>query len=103
MGTVTSTHLPPPVMIDSTDVLKWVTHMLFLSCAIYFSAAACSENDQGSINLASNTASIPSTMPSKVAAIQEMAECLTLRWTSVTRRPLLRSYQERLSPSVAAP
>ena len=24
MGIVISTHLPPPVMIDSTEVLKWV-------------------------------------------------------------------------------
>jgi hypothetical protein len=49
---VISTHLPPPVMIDSTEVLKWVTHML---CWTW--------------NLASNTAS-DSTMPSRVAAIQ---------------------------------
>ena len=70
---------------------------------MYFSAAASSENDQGSMNLASNTASVPSTMPSRVAAIQGMAECLTRRWTSVTRRPVLRSYQERLRSSVAIP
>ena len=70
---------------------------------MYFSAAASSENDQGSMNLASNTASVPSTMPSRVAAIQGMAECLTRRWTSVTRRPVLRSYQVRLSSSVAVP
>src|SRR5262249_9137894 len=31
------------------------------------------------------------------------SECLTRCWTSVTRRPVLRSYQERLSSSVAAP
>ena len=49
-----------------------------------FSAAASSENDQGSMNLASNTAPVPSTIPSRVAAIQGMAECLTRRWTSVT-------------------
>src|SRR5262245_18799668 len=55
------------------------------------------------MNLASNTAPVPSTMPSNVAAIHGMAECLTLRWTSVTRRLVLRSYQERLSSSVAAP
>ena len=79
---VISTHLPPPVMIDSTDVRKWVTHMLCWSWAMCFSAAASSENDQGSMNLASNTASVPSTMPSRVAAIQGMAECLTRRWTS---------------------
>jgi hypothetical protein len=32
---------------------------------MYFSAAASSENDHGSMNLASNTASVPSTMPSR--------------------------------------
>jgi hypothetical protein len=32
------------------------------------------------MNLASNTAAVPSTMPSRMAAIQGMAECLTLRW-----------------------
>src|SRR5262245_55110952 len=99
----TSTHLPPPVMIDSTELLRWVTHMLCWTCATYFSAAASSENDQGSMNLASNTASVPSTMPSRVAAIQGIAECLTRRCTSRTCRPVLRSYQERLSSSVALP
>ena len=79
MGIVISTHLPPPVMIESTEVLKWVTHMLCWTWAMYFLAAASSENDQGSMNLASNTASIPSTMPSRVATIQGMAECLTRR------------------------
>ena len=43
--------------------------MLCWSWAMYFSAAASSENDQGSMNLASNTASVPSTIPSRVAAI----------------------------------
>src|SRR6516165_2238936 len=103
MGIVISTHLPPPVMIDSTEALKWVTHMLCWSWAIYFSAAASSENDHGSMNSDSKTAPVPSTMPSRVAAIQGMAECLTRRWMSVTRRPVLRSYQERLSSSVAEP
>ena len=37
---------------------------------MYFSAAASSENDQGSMNLASNTAPVASTRPSSVAAIQ---------------------------------
>ena len=55
------------------------------------------------MNLASNTASVPSTIPSSVAAIQGMAECLTRRCTSRTRRPLLRSYQERFRSSVAVP
>src|SRR5215831_15631800 len=103
MGTVISTHLPPPVMMDSTAERRWVTHMLCWSWAMYFSAAASSENDHGSMNLVSNTASIPSTTPSRVAAIHGMAECLTLRWTSVTRHLVLRSYQQRLSSSVAAP
>src|SRR5229473_441019 len=70
---------------------------------MYFSADASSENDHGSINLASNTAPVPSTMPSRVAAIQGMAECLTWHWTCRTLWPVLRSYQARLSASVAVP
>src|SRR5215468_10780258 len=70
MGIVISTHLPPPVMIDRTEVLKWVTHMLCWTWAMYFSAAASSENDHGSMNLDSKTASVPSTVPSRVAIIQ---------------------------------
>ena len=35
---------------------------------MYFCAAASSENDHGSMNLDSNTAPVPSTMPSNVAA-----------------------------------
>src|SRR3977135_2463506 len=88
-------------MIERTADRRWVTHILCWSCAIYFSAAASSENDQGSMNLASNTASVPSTMTSRVAAIQAMAECLTRRCTSRTWRPELRSYQDRLRSSVA--
>jgi hypothetical protein len=34
-----------------------------------------SENDHGSMNLASNTASGSSTMPSRVAAIQRLTGC----------------------------
>ena len=37
---VISTHLPPPVMIDSTAVREAVTHMLCCSWAMCFSAAA---------------------------------------------------------------
>src|SRR5262249_50491516 len=98
-----STHLPPPVMSERPEVLKWVTHMLCWTWAMYFAAAVSSENDHGSMNLDSNTAPVASTVPSRVATIQGMAECLTRRWMSVTRRPVLRSYQERLSSSVAAP
>src|SRR5215510_8914663 len=103
MGIAISTHLPPPVMIESTEVRRWVTHMLCWSCGMYFSAAASSEKDQGSMNLDSNTASVPSTIPSRVATIHPIAECLTRRCTSRTRRPVLRPYQQRLSSSVAAP
>src|SRR6266511_2471183 len=78
-------------MIESTDARKWVTHMLCWTWAIYFSAAASSENDHGSMNLDSKTAPVASTVPSRVATIQGMAECLTRRCTSVTRRPVLRS------------
>ena len=69
---VISTHLPPPVMIDSTAVREAVTHMLCCSWGMCFSAAPSSENDHGSMNLASNTAPVPSTMPSRVAAIQRL-------------------------------
>src|SRR5262245_35249398 len=99
----TSTHLPPPVMMESTEVRKWVTHMLCWTCAMYFSAAASSENDHGSMNLDSKTAPVPSTLPSRVATIHGIAECLTRRWTSVTRRSVFRSYPVRLSSSVASP
>ena len=66
-GTVISTHLPPPVIIDSTEDRRLVTHMLCCSWGMYFSAAASSEKDHGSMNLASKTASSPSTIPSSVA------------------------------------
>jgi hypothetical protein len=39
------------------------------------------------MNLDSNTASVPSTIPSRVATIHEIAECLTWRCTSRTRLP----------------
>src|SRR6516165_3113730 len=59
IGIAISTHFPPPVMIDRTAERTCVTHMLCWTWAIYFSAAASSENDHGSMNLASNTASTP--------------------------------------------
>src|SRR6516225_1735720 len=40
-----------------------------------FAAAISSENDQGSMNLASKTAPVASTRPSSVAAIQRNAGC----------------------------
>src|SRR5262245_3237493 len=70
--------------------------MLCWTWAMHFSAAASSENDHGSMNLDSKTAPMPSTTPSRVAAIQGMAECLTRLWAAITLRPVLRSYQERL-------
>ena len=76
---VISIHLPPPVMIESTADLALVTHMLCCSWAICFSAAASSENDQGSANLASNTASRSLTNPSRVAAIHRFTGCWTQR------------------------
>src|SRR5262249_575340 len=36
-------------MMESTELRRWVTHMLCWTCAMYFSAAASSENDQGSM------------------------------------------------------
>src|SRR5215211_3216082 len=93
---VISTHLPPPVMIDSTAVLDAMTHMLCWSWAMCFSAAASSENDHGSMNLASNTAPVPSTTPSRVAAIQRITGWWTQLWTSLMTCPVVRSNQRRL-------
>jgi hypothetical protein len=42
-------------------------------------------------------------MPSRVAAIQGITGCLTLDWTAVMARPVLRTYQARLRSSVATP
>src|ERR1700751_1971905 len=53
-------------MIESTAVRDAVTHILCCSCAMCFSAAASSENVQGSMNLASSTAPPGSTRPSRV-------------------------------------
>ena len=79
-------------MIDSTAVRRLVTHMLCWSWAMYFSAAASSENDQGSMNLASNTA--PSLHdPVQGGSHPRDDRVLTRRWTSRDRRPVLRSYQ----------
>src|ERR1700689_3197744 len=63
-------------MIDSTAAFAATTHILCCSCGMYFSAAASSENDQGSMNFASNTALLPSTRPSSVAAIHRIAGVL---------------------------
>ena len=90
---VISIHLPPPVMIESAAERALVTHMLCWSWAMCFSAAASSENDQGSMNLASNTASMSLTKPSRVAARKRWTGCRTQRWTSEMARPVLRSYQ----------
>src|SRR5271166_1395063 len=98
-----STHFPPPVMTESTAVRATTTHILCCSCGMYFSAAASSENDHGSMNLASNTASLPSTRPSRVAPIQRSTGWRILRWTSTTTWPVVASYQRRLRSSVARP
>ena len=98
-----STHLPPPVMIESAAALALVTHMLCWSWAMCFSAAASSENDHGSMNLASNTAPLPATMPSRVAPIHRSTGCRSRCWTHSMVCPVLRSYQSRLRFSVASP
>src|SRR6516162_10923268 len=63
--------------------LAATTHILCWSCGMYFSAAVSSENDQGSMNLASNTAPVASTRPSSVAAIQRSTGCRIRLCTSV--------------------
>src|ERR1700720_1676223 len=68
-----------------------------------FSAAPSSDNDHGSMNLASNTAPPPATMPSRVAPIHRSTGCRSRCWTHSTVCPVLRSYQCRLSASVTTP
>ena len=72
---VISIHLPPPVTIERTAERALVTHMMCCNWAMCFSTAAASENDQGSANLASNTASRSLTNPSSVAAIHRFTGC----------------------------
>ena len=62
-----STHLPPPVMIERTALRALVTHMLCCSWAMCFSAATFSENDHGSMNLASLTPDSHRTAQSLIA------------------------------------
>jgi hypothetical protein len=85
------------------DSFALVTHILCCSCGMYFSAAPSSENDHGSMNLASNTAPVASTTPSRVAAIQRTTGCCIRRWTPVRTWPELRSNQWRLRGSVTNP
>ena len=64
-------------------------------------AVASSENDHGSMNLASNTAPLACTRPSSVAPIQRSPGCRT--WRLHVRDqlgPVLASYQRRLRSSV---
>src|SRR5438132_2609012 len=86
-------------MIDSTAAVALVTHMLCWTWGICFPAAASSENDQGSMNFASNTAPVPSTMPSSVAAIQRITGWRTQLWTSLTTCPvaLMKAIQLRMA------
>src|SRR5436305_13495613 len=57
----------------------------------------------GNMNLASNTAPLPSTIPSRVAAIQRITGWRTQLWTSLTSCLVARSYHCRLRRSVARP
>ena len=83
--------------------LAATTHILCCSWGLCFSAAPSSENDQGSMNLASNTAPLLSTRPSRVAAIQRSAGCKILALDIGDDLTVLASYQRRLSSSVATP
>ena len=95
-----STHLPPPVMTESTTVRAATTHMLCCSCGICFSAAASSENDQGSMNLASKTAPLASARPSSGHPAQPKVPDMGL---DLLICPVLALYQRRLSYSVTVP
>src|ERR1700716_1430088 len=90
-------------MMENTDFFVPATSMLCWSWASGFSAAASSENDHGSMSLASNTAPVSLTSPSSVAAIQGIVRWIAWRWTSEIRWPELSSYQRRLRSSVTRP
>src|ERR1700745_2276685 len=90
-------------MTESAASLEFVTHLCCWTWAWCFSAAPSSENDQGSMNLATNTAPWAATMPSSVAPIHRFTGWRMRRWTSVTACPVLRSYQSRFSGSVTTP
>ncbi len=70
---------------------------------MYFSAAASSENDHGSMNLASNTAPVSTTTPSRVAPIHRTTGWRIRRRISLRVLPVLRSNQCRLRGSVTTP
>src|SRR5215212_4786580 len=95
--------LAPACMMERTELLERTTHMLCWSCAMCFSAAPSSEKAQGSMNLASNTASVLSTTPSRVAAIQNRTGCRTQRCMSLSASPVFASNQRRFRASVATP
>src|SRR4029077_7349971 len=63
--------------------------MLCWSCGMHFATAASSENDQGSMNLASKTASVASTRPSRVAPIHLRIGCRTRRGPRMMADPEL--------------
>ena len=55
------------------------------------------------MNLASKTAPVSLTNPSRVAAIQGIVRCTACRWISETWWPEFNSYQRRLRSSVTSP
>jgi len=65
-----STHLPPPVMIETTAAAALVTHML--CCELGHMLLG---RRYGSMNLASKTAPLPATIPSTVAPIHRSTGC----------------------------
>src|SRR6266849_850210 len=70
---------------------------------MYFSPAASSENDHGSMNLASNTAPVSATTPSRVAHIHRITGCRIRRWTSERVCPVLHSNHCPFRASVTTP
>src|SRR4051794_18160449 len=69
--------------MDNTAALAWATHIACWSWGMCFSAALSSEKDQGSMNLASNTAPVCWTRPSRVAPIQRNTQRAGTLSTSV--------------------
>ena len=81
-------------MIDSAADLELITHILCCSWAMCFSAAASSENDHGNMNLASNTASVSSTLPSR--ASRNEPACAGSKHLHIFALPLVHESRELL-------
>src|SRR5262245_14612000 len=103
MGIVISTHLPPPVIIESTDVLRWVTpHVVLELGHVLFGGGFLGERPgQHELRFKDRSRRLHGAVEG--CHHPGNGRMLDLALDVGTLRPVLRSYQVRLSSSVAAP